>query len=492
MAYSSYESTPYIAGTQNARSMLFNYLKRAKTVVNGGEARTLRWMHLADSRGSTPGGAGESFEHYVGSMLASLYGNIPEMYVRPDNWEPNANTTSGWFKLARQNNTSAGATSTTKIPPACASLKVAQDYGNLSYLQFQNHCHFPTGASYQSYWNDRTSTSIDVIGVTAATSGDTGANRDNDVGITVRGNDTIAADFFSGTNLQVTTSSGMLLTSSSDFFRTATFGPYDWSSYKNLVTLITAKDTATPKNAEIAGVRYRNLNRTDGISFHMGGVGGYTYLLYTANRNSIGAWLSAMSIDVVYLQLNYNDGLGNGRTPEQFYADAQAYIDTLQISLPNAVFILDNGAFAGEQSGGDANYATRILNYNKFAGALEALALTYTNVLFFNVRRFTEEMGWTSLTENYDVTVPAAYSAVTTYAAGDLVTYVSKRYKSRVGSNLNNQPDLLDGNWELVHTRLADHVHPTEFGCQQYAEAIRRCLAEVQLTGRGATSSIIS
>jgi lysophospholipase L1-like esterase len=470
---STYSQVDYVAGTAAARMALGSLLRRARTVANGGEARTLRWLHIGDSRATIPGGQGAAQEHFIGLMLAQRFGNIPEVLVGATLWKVDETKQAGFCKGGFQNNMVAGAMPVSKLPRGFYTNKVGNWHGQLCTLIPSNYAFAPAGARNISYYRGGNDTLVDILGAPKSFTEDVSTTLHDEVEWRARTNDGTPNYFTTEVGTGITTT--LDLTTASGAVRTETVGPFTWATNRALEIQMVCPTAAT-KQSEVYGVRFRNPNRTDGVSVIMGGTGGQTYAEELADRPSVAAVLQAFEIDVVYFQFSANDAFaGVGKTPAQFKADAAALLAVYSAALPNAVLIVETGTFYSNPD--DVNYATKIAALNEYAGALEELTATVPNLLVFNTRRITEELGWTAFNEGYSRSTFNAFNAGSTYAVDALVTSNSLKYKCIVATSAGESPTTHPWKWIQCQQYLIDDVHYTDAGAAMYAKAIGTCLS---------------
>ena len=471
--FADFKSVPYLVGSATSLSELRSLLHRARRVADGGEARTLRWLHLGDSRATLPGGNGLALSHALGQALSNLYENTPELILAPGNWTPNAGATS-WLRMGTGNNVTAGIIPPAKRPCDWETWNVQGNYGQSFGLVPANQHSLVREMAANALWNDpeRVQTHAEVIVATKAFTG--AVSCDDDIHVDVRPVDSTVSDFV-GAATASADSVGMALSTSPDPFVRYAIGPLNWSGKQNVQVVVKSKTGLSP--VELLACRFWNASRTDGVSLMMSGHAGWKFSDFVATCTDLGDVLSELDIDVVSLEFGTNDAFSAGHTATAYKANAAAAIELLTAALPGVQLVLCTGNFRPNLPA-QINYAQCLAEYNQYAGALAELCNTYPNATVFNTHRMLWDGGFNDQSERW-MTIASAWSGATAYVVGDTVSVANAGVYEATVAGTNRDPLVDTRFWRKIRGLTADGIHLSPTGAVRYAEAMTACVRQL-------------
>lgn len=260
----------------------------------------------------------------------------------------------------------------------------------------------------------------------------------------------------------------------------------------------------------LIGVRFRNLTRPTGITVTAFGEGGYGWLNWINNHNDAELYAQAVDTDIYIFQLGTNDIFG-GASLANFKSRTQAYIATIKgwtdaaraaAGKPPAVFVLCSQWVRYHDGTTDIKN-----NYAQVPGIYAEVADEDADgrVVALNLRRATEERGWSEETESLTgLDNKGLWTDATAYVVDDYVDGIIgvaghgiqgfrciQNHTSQI-SPTDTRPGTNGGNpgqmWvpHRRHTPVSDSIHPSIYGYQVYGEAMLSLLLNVSMpTGQG-------
>lgn len=216
-----------------------------------------------------------------------------------------------------------------------------------------------------------------------------------------------------------------------------------------------------------------------GIDVLMTGDGGTRSDDLLAGHASCGPMLTTINPSIVMFGYGSNDAYF-GTTAAQWKINMQANIDFIKSHVPDALIVITTDVYRGDADN-DATYLSRRALHSTYATTCKELCDENTNVVMLNELKLGDEVGWNSVSENFDKTSIIDWSAATTYNQGDIVrtpengqnfatrsTY--KYWRSNKASNLNRVPgagtDVSHNQvfWSPIARHTLDYVHETPMG----------------------------
>jgi lysophospholipase L1-like esterase len=358
-------------------------------------AGTVRVAWMGDSQETSPFGAGSAYIPRLGYEFFLRYGNVPETQLSvPSSYGANGAGAEFLLQGSRQN-AAVPRQSPSQLPPGLQSMGFRnRDVDEYPYLAHLVHDGRATGAGLrpQEYFKTGYRPAGDgpaprPYGAVAAQifafanpagSGEVAWEARPQPG-------SAQPSYFYPVTTSGTTSMG-LVGNSVVKSQTVTLPLGAGNPYQQVLMYGTSRDVPT----DILGVRFKSMVDARGVTVQDLAEGGYRTASYLQFHGNSGPVFAALDFDAAVLHYGANDAAA-GVSAAQFKADQQALIAAVRSWAGDPQFKV---ILAGDPYRNDLPPAA-LAEFDRYAGAQQAIANEDANVMVLNGRRLTHDIGWT-------------------------------------------------------------------------------------------------
>jgi lysophospholipase L1-like esterase len=351
------------------------------------ERRTVRLAIIGDSQETSPAGAGWRYIPRLGYEFWQTFGNVPETQVW-GNASVGGNNNAGWLFRSAAGGDYPPFTrvATNRVPPGVSRPKAhsstnwsqnlnGQAYGQLTTL-LHDASDLPAGTTIPQlmYFNTAGEVRAEVFAATHPESGE--------VYFRARPRPTLVPSYF-----DVVTTQGQLvlnLAVPEQAVVSARTPPLDFAGRAFMSVEISGD--RDDRYTDVLGMRFVNATHRHGVAITPLSAGGYRARDYLLRHGESGAYFKALGFECAAICYGANDGAG-GLTPSEFRADVEQLMATIRgwMNDPTFPFILicDPDHINAHRD-----------HYDRYPGALRAIAEADPHVMLVNSRRLLHDQGW--------------------------------------------------------------------------------------------------
>lgn len=364
---------------------------RFEGIWEAAETRTVRIAMFGDSQETNPGGYGYVYAPRLNYEFFQHYGNSPETPIAPGRSFGETHPAM-YLMLGRGFGSDSRLTRNQMLPNVTGrahSTRNADDningqvHGQLTMLQ---HDAFnvvsSAGLDGAPYFKTSGSVRAEIFAATHAGSGE--------VTCYARPKDGPESSHF--VPMTTRTRSALGLDSDQHAIRSFVTPPlaYNGREYMQVEIFGTDDDRLT----DVVGVRFRNETDPHGVIVNSFSVGGYSTADVLEKHGDAGPMLKAFGPwDAIWLHTGANDAYGK---PSTSAADYRENVEVLMRTIRGSAWLDDSTMpfiLSTEPYVRGGSYSNN-MSFDRYAGALKAIADSDPNTLVLNGRRLTEDLGW--------------------------------------------------------------------------------------------------